>query len=54
VKIAIASDHAGFAYKERIKSYLAENRNWTSASLKKTAKPSSSKRLLAKQRNTQK
>ena len=25
MKIAIASDHAGFAYKERIKGYLAES-----------------------------
>lgn len=27
MKIAIASDHAGFAYKERIKCYLAESGN---------------------------
>ena len=25
MKIALASDHAGFAYKEKIKSYLAES-----------------------------
>lgn len=25
MKIALASDHAGFAYKERIKSYLVES-----------------------------